>query len=780
VGGWLLVLAASSFWLGILTAGLPERGPATLASWVLLGLGLAAIAALVPVRRTDPSLRSRVMRPFAVGLAFGLLGVGWAGLHEARVSGSPFGRAAGEVVRVEGTLSSDPQEQTFGWSATLRVGLLFGSPAVPLNVAGTVIRLHETLWLEGHGRTPRLSAGDPVAVTGSVAIPRGEFGAYLRHRGYSAALQADQVISSGPPSNPVLRLAGTVRSALGRSVRRVLPPRHAGLLMGLALGDTSRLDPAIEEQFRATGLSHLTAVSGENVAMFLAPILGLALLLRLGRLTRFALGVASVGFFVVLTRAEPSVLRAAVMAGLVMLGIFLGRPRSPPAILGGAVLVLLAFDPTLVYAIGFQLSVAATAGMALLAEPIAARVRFLPRALALAGATTISAQAGVTPLLLYHFGLVPTVTVLANVLAFPAVGPGMVLGLAAAACGLVAKPMGLFLGALARLPLAYLEGLAASLARSPFSSITSSPGHWTTLVIGLALVGVAGWWLHSGRRLPRRAVVAVGLIVPLALWTGALRAGAPSAFTVTFFYVGWGDGALVRSPTGAAIVIDGGSDPELMVRKLASLGVRRVDLLVATHAHADHVGGLPAVLTRFPVGLVVDPGCPGDSPVYQAFLQSVRASGIAFRHPGPGTMIHAGDITVEVLAPQHCFVGTRSDPNNDSVVLRVTHGSASVLFTGDVEQPAQAELVRDQAQRLSVLVLKVPHHGGATNLSSFLELVHAGVAVVSVGPNRYGHPVPAVLQELARDGMRVFRTDRSGDVTVTFRDGALYLSSHRG
>jgi len=549
--------------------------------------------------------------------------------------------------------------------------------------------------------------------------------------------------------------------------------------MGLALGDTSQMDPDIEERFRATGLSHLTAVSGENVAMFLAPILGLALLLRWGRRTRFLLGVAAVAFFVLLTRAEPSVLRAAVMAGLVMLGIFLGRPRSPPAILGGAVLVLLAFDPTLVYAIGFQLSVAATAGMALLAESVAGRLRFLSRGLGLAAGTTIGAQAGVTPLLLYHFGVVPTVTVLANLLAFPAVGPGMVLGLIAAACGLIVRPLGLLVAAVARLPLSYLEGVAGRLARSPFPSVTSSVGHWTTMLLGLSLVGLAAWWLRSGRRLPRRAVVALGLALPMVVWTGAFRAGGPSAFTVTFFYVGWGDGALVRSPAGAAIVIDGGSDPELMARKLASLGVRRVDLLVATHPHADHVGGLPALLSRFPVGLVVDPGCPGDSPFYHAFVRSVRSSGVPFRHPGPGTVLHAGDVTLQVLGPQHCFVGTRSDPNNDSIVLRVTDGAASVLFTGDAEQPAQTDLIKDQAELLPTLVLKVPHHGGATNLSDFLQLVHARIAVVSVGPNRYGHPVPSVLAELARDGMRVFRTDRSGDVTVSFRDGAVYVSTHQ-
>ncbi len=550
--------------------------------------------------------------------------------------------------------------------------------------------------------------------------------------------------------------------------------------MGLALGDTSLIDARTDEDFRATGLSHLTAVSGENVAMFLAPIMGLGTLAGLGRRGRLALGLGATAFFVVLTRAEPSVLRAAVMTGLTMLGVFLGRPRSPPAIVGAAVLLLVGLDPTLVYAIGFQLSVAATVGLALLAGPFADRLRFLPRWLALAAGTTLGAQAGVTPLLLYHFGVVPTVTLPANLLAFPAVGPGMILGLAAAAIGLVVRPVGVVIGLAAHVPLTYLQGLADRLARSPLPSLTANPGGLLTLVGGLSVVVLIAWLVRARPRLRGPALVSIAVAVPLFVWSSALGAGSPSALTVTFFDVGQGDAALVRSPAGASILIDGGPDPQVVARKLAALGVRRLDLMVATHPHADHVGGLPAVLTRFPVGLAIDPGCPGDSPYYADFLRAVRERAVPFQHPRPGTVLHVGDVQLEVLGPERCFTGTNSDPNNDSMVLRVSDGWATVLFPGDAEQPSQTDLLHDEPGALVTLVLKVPHHGGDTSLPSFFEAVRARVAVVSVGPNRYGHPVPGVLAELAADGMRVLRTDRSGDVTVTFRDGQILVSPARG
>jgi competence protein ComEC len=543
--------------------------------------------------------------------------------------------------------------------------------------------------------------------------------------------------------------------------------------MGLNLRDTSRLDPVVEERFKATGLTHLLAVSGENVAMFLAPILALAGLIRLGRRATFALGLAAVGFFVVLTRGEPSVLRAAAMATLAMLGAFLGRPRTAPALMGGAVLALLALDPTLVHAVGFQLSVAATAGIAALSAPVAARLARLPRGLALAAGTTLGAQAGVTPLLLHYFGAVPTVTVVANLLAAPAVGPGMLLGLLAAAVGVVWTTGGVVVAAAARIPIGYLELLAGRLARWPLPSLTSSGGRAWQLAAGLAAVAGLAWWLRSGRRISRRGVLA--LAVAFALFTGAnaFAAGRPKTLTVTFFDVGEGDAALVRSPGGAVILIDGGPDPEQVATKLAAAGVHRLDLMVATHPHVDHYGGLAAVLARVATSVVLDTGCrppESRSPPYLAFLDAVAAAGVPERHAAVGDSFVVGDVRVDVLSPDRCWRGTSSDPNNDSLVLMITCGRGRVLFANEPETAAQQAML-DADLPITAPVLNVPHHGAATSIASFFDAVHAAVAVVSVGPNTYGHPVPATLQALRASGARVFRTDLAGDVTVTFEPG---------
>lgn len=783
MGPWLLPAAAAGLWGGILLAGfcpgLQHRGPAVLL--LCLGLGLVALAALGQGRsgRGEGSAPPVGLVPLVTtALAFAVLGAGWGGLRLARARDSPLAALAGRAVEARGRLVSEPSPTDTGWAASLQVAaVVVAEPPA----AQTALRLDDTVRLEGEGGAPppSLGRGDRLLVRGWLQALRGEFGDSLRRRGHVARLEAVTLQRLGPPSNPLQRVANALRSALARSLVRVLPAREAALLMGLAIGDTSRLDPTVEEDFRATGLSHLTAVSGQNVAMFLAPVLGAAALLGAGRRGRFAVGVAAAGFFVLLTGAEPSVLRAAAMACLTMLGVALGRPRSPPATLGGAVLALLAVNPSLVHAIGFQLSVAATAGLSLLSGPLLRRVPWGPEWVATAAATTLAAQLGVLPLLLYHFGVVPTVALPANVLAFPAVAPAMLLGLLAGAVGLLLPPLGLALGLAARLPLAYLEGVAHHLARAPLPSITSPGGQWPLLVGGVAAVALGGWWLRSGRRLGRPAALGLAVALPVVLLAAGLRSGPPGRFTVTFFDVGQGDAALVRSARGATVLVDGGPDQHEVARKLAALGVRRLDLLVATHPHADHIAGLPAVLARFRVALVLEPGCGGDPPFQDDLQRALRSAGVPVRRPLPGTVLLVGDLRAEVLGPDGCFTGTDSDPNNDSIVLRVTDGAWSVLFPGDAEEPAQRELLDDGAERLRAAVLKVPHHGGGTSLEEFFEAVHPQVAVVSVGPNRYGHPDPEVLAQLEEEGARVLRTDRLGDVTLWLGPSGVLVESGR-
>jgi competence protein ComEC len=669
-------------------------------------------------------------------------------------------------VTFKGSAATDVRLLDAGWAVEAGLDLVrLGDRSMPLDVR---------VWVSGDGPAPPLEAGQPLLGAGvldPVDTDGSGFDEYLRARGAAGTVRVTELRPLGPPTNPAMRLANRVRAFLRQGSFAAMPARQAALLLGLSIGDTSRMDPEVEEDFRATGLTHLLAVSGSNVAMFLAPALALAGLMRARLTARVLVGAAAVGFFALLTRWEPSVLRASAMASIALVGVWAGRPRSTAAALGGAVLFLLAVDPGLAASTGFQLSVAATAGLAALAGPLASRLRRLPRSVAVAAAATVSAQLAVTPLLLLHFGVVPTVTLVANMLAFPAVGAALLAGLIASVASAVWTSAGELCGRLAGLPLGYLIGLSDRLARWPLPALTGTGPFPAAAAALLALL--AALRLRRGRR--PVGLVAVAMAIAALAWGSAPGAGPPETLTVTFLAVGQGDAAVVRTPDGATVLIDAGPDHHQVSSDLAALGVRRIDLAVASHAHADHIEGFPAVLARFPVALLIEPGCPAESPSYRRLLEALADEEVPVAHPRGGQSLAVGRLRVEILGPDRCSPGG-SEPNDDSLVLRLTLGMQSVLFPGDAEVPAQLDLLAD-GDPVRASVLKVPHHGGDTSDVSFFDAVDAVVAVVSTGPNFYGHPVPGVLRSLRAEGMAVYRTDLEGDVTVGFRPGGVVVES---
>ena len=702
-----------------------------------------------------------------------LLGAGWSGVHASWLDDSLLARLAPQRVTVVGTLHTDPEAGAFGWHATLDV--------TRVEWPGAAASLRASLWLSADDDPPPWVRGDVVTAGGVIRRPDDPgFLDALAHKGMVVELNAERGRAHRAVAEPVRRVRHrcSERSSAGRSPgssRR----RRRGCCSGWRLGDASRLDPGMMRDFQASGLGHLLVVSGENVAMVLAPIVGLASLLRLTRWPRFGLAVGTVVFFVVMTGAEPSVMRAGVMATIALVGVLIGRPRATGSVLAAAVLVLLVLDPWLVWSIGFQLSVTATAGMVAMASPLGERFRrFLPAPVALAAGTTLAAQLGVTPLLLFHFHEVPGVTILANLMAFPAVSPALLLGLVAAAVGLVSVAAGHLISAIALIPMRYLEWVGDRLAKAPVGHVTSGGGP-LVLIVGAAFVFALAWALHRRWRPPRPVIVLVVAIFPLIIWSSALGVGPPSALVVRFFDVGQGDAALVTSPAGVVVLVDGGPDEEQVSTELAALGVKRLDVMVATHPHADHIIGLPNVLGRVPVGLVLEPGCPGTSAIQTDLDTAIADEHVPVRYPRAGDSITVGDVRLDVLSPDRCWANTDSDANNDSLVILLRHGGDSFLMGGEPEEPAQ-QLLLDKQVPLHAQLLKVPHHGAATSLPAFFQAVDADVAVICVGqPNDYGHPVPSTLQAIAATGAQIWRTDQHGTITVTFGSQGISVRSER-
>ncbi|MFD1119205.1 ComEC/Rec2 family competence protein, partial [Sphaerisporangium aureirubrum] len=592
----------------------------------------------------------------------------------------------------------------------------------------------------------------------------------------------------------VQRVAGVFREGL-RSAADVLPPGERGLLPGLVVGDVSRMEEQVREDFRTAGLSHLTAVSGANLAILAGVALAVGRGVGLPLAGRAVLAVVAMAGFAVIARPSPSVLRALVMGSVAALALGTGRSRDGVAALSVTVLGLVLFDPALAREYGFALSVFATAGILVLAPRWRDRMaRRMPRWAAEAVAVAAGAQAAVTPLLVLMSGELSLVAIPANLLAAPAVPPATILGFAAAALAPTSLDAARLLVHPAGYAVSWLIWVARQAAAMPSATLPWPPGLFGLLLLPVA--AVAAWFLLR-RPLLRLAVCAVvaALIVCAVLVRPALAPWPPRGWLLIACDIGQGDALVLNAGESRAVVVDTGPTPAPVDRCLRDLGIRQIPLLVLTHPHADHVGGLTGVIRDRRVGAVLvspadrsgyreagpvsdrgravgtDGVGPGRRPGHQdaRSVPDLRRLGVPVWTATTGMSWRIGRTSLTVLGPEpDSFTpgpGEGSTTNNASIVLHVRWPTGSALLCGDIETEAQAALLRQGL--LPADILKVPHHGSARQDPAFLAASRARAALISVGtPNDYGHPAPRTIAHLTTLGMRIHRTDRAGDLAV--------------
>ena len=767
-----LFALSAAFAAGVLIAEAAHPAPAVCVAAGCIG----AVTALTGSRLA----RRPGLRVLAAAL---LLGVCLAGLRVASLDRSALGRGGrtGADAILQGALLEDPE--TIGGDARMLVGVSRAQ------IDGRPFRVRERVMLIVRPPTHGLAAGDRIRVdarlgpllrSGGATDPAlRASAARLKYEGVSARAYArtSGLKRLAPPRDPLTRIARTGRKAMSRAVDH-LPPKQAGLLLGVTIGDTSRLDPAVDQDFRDTGLSHLTAVSGENLGMFLAAVGALLRLARAGRrATLIALAVAAISF-IAITRFEPSVLRAGAMVAVALVALASGARRDALTALGVACIALLCWDPFLIHVAGFQLSALATVGILVIAPKLADA--FGKSKLALAAAVTLGAQLAVSPLIALMFHRFSFIALPANLLAVPAVAPATVLGFAAATAGAVWAPVGTALATLARPSLLWMSGVAARLARVPGASVDVPGG--TFGVIAISIISALPLAALRARR-PKRAgpvLIALVLFATVAVWNRALSEPPLRGLTVTALDVGQGDAWLVRTPDGATMLVDGGPDEARTIEKLRSHGVRRIDLLVLTHPHADHVDGLPSVVEHYQIGRAVESGLQATIPSLAAYRAGLAARGITDDVVRRGATYALGDAVVEVIGPATLMSGTDSDLNNNSVVMRIRYGSSCIMMSGEMQEEAQQALLTF-GENLHCPVMTVPHHGSKHSLPSYFGAVAPQVALISVGlHNDFGHPSGETLGALVQLGVRVLRTDLGGDVSASIdRNGTVaYREEH--
>ncbi|MDN3353491.1 ComEC/Rec2 family competence protein [Actinomadura sp. DC4] len=679
----------------------------------------------------------------ALGVALRLTAVGSGPVHALAVRDS--------TLSLEAVVTADPK-------AIVRTGAIHHRETVLVPVRAEEVD-HQRV------RVPVLVLADAPAWKRVLPSQRIRFTAHLTTPRRGELLAAVALVR-GPPSllgtpSAIQRAAETIRLRL-RTAASGLPNDQREVLPGLVDGDASLLEPDLADAFERAGLTHLMAVSGENLSLILGAVLGLGRITGLGRRAGPLLAGAAIIGFVIVARPSPSVLRAAVMGSIALIALVSGRERQGVPALCAAVLILVLVDPELARSYGFALSALATAGILVLAPPWRDRLsRRMPRGLAEPLAVSAAAHAACAPVLAMLGAGVSLIAIPANLLAAPAVGPATLLGVFAAMVAPFALPMAGVIVIPAGFAVGWITGVARLGAGTPYAAIG-----WPTGLVGVALLlaAVAVALMALRRPLPRRiAAAALAGVVAITIGVRLLAPGwPPRGWLFVTCDVGQGDGLALFAGKGQAVVVDTGPDPRPMDRCLHDLGVRTVPLLVLTHPHADHIDGIPGVLRGRAVGtVVISPDSDGE--------EHRLLPGRTTRTAAVGDVWTVGPMTLTVLGPLTTTHVTEGDSgttvNNTSIVMLAHWPGLGVLLCGDVEIEAQRELLAAGVPRAEIL--KIPHHGSAHQDPAFLAAVHARIAIASVGAgNDYGHPAPSTMSELTALGEHVYRTDRDGDVAV--------------
>ncbi|HEX2223200.1 MAG TPA: DNA internalization-related competence protein ComEC/Rec2, partial [Thermoanaerobaculia bacterium] len=539
------------------------------------------------------------------------------------------------------------------------------------------------------------------------------------------------------------------------------------LARALVLGDASDLPLEWKRALRVTGLYHLMSVSGVHVALVAAAIWTLGGWLP--RSLRLLLMLAGMGLYLLLVGPLPPLVRAAVMGGLGVLALLAQRPPAAANALGWAVVLLVVHRPDLVNQPSFQLTAAATAGILLLGPRLAERWSgALPHWLATSLAVSVAAQLATLPWILPRFHLLSPASPLLNLIAVP--WTGLVLG-----ASLLWTGLALISPSAAAACLPFLDLLAA-----PFAwPVRVPPEIWGTLP--LRLPGWAAWalavWLGSLLLLrSSRLWVRRGRTCVLVLTLGALAASGWLGWSrkgpeLVMLDVGQGDAILLRDGPRAVLVDGGGWDwgdlgGRVLLPALLAEGIRSLDALVMTHPDRDHCGGLVDIAAYLPVrevwmGHGWDPeSCAG---------RLTALPGVRIRLLAAGDRKSLGGWSLKVLHPDS---DERRGENERSLVLLAATAGKRVLLTGDIESWAEQSLLSCCAPDLHVDVLKVAHHGSRTSTAeSFLGEACPRLALISAGRNNvYRHPATEVLERLERYGVRVLRTDRDGQISLSWTD----------
>ncbi|MCA9957380.1 MAG: DNA internalization-related competence protein ComEC/Rec2 [Anaerolineales bacterium] len=765
--------------------------------WVwLAGGGLSLVGAVMLRRQLRLSW-----------LLMALAGLGWGGARY--ITAVPAITAAhvayynnSDSVTLVGLVNDEPDVRDRYVNLRLRVESITFANGGTRPVSGNV--------LVRTSRFPVIGYGTRVQINGRLETPPEftdfSYKEYLARQGiHSLVSYPTLIVLAENQGHPLKQAIFAFKARAQASINCLIPEPQAALLSGILLGNDNGLATVLNDAFRNTGMTHIIAISGFNIAILIGIFIGLAEP-ALGKRGGVVAAIVGVTLYTILVGASASVVRAALMGSLYLIGSrWFGRPNFAYAALFLASLIMTLLNPHTLWDVGFQLSFSATLGLILYADPLTRHSRrwlgarlgqrsanWLIGLLGEAVIVTIAAQILTQPLIVAYFGQLSLISLPANIVILPAQPGVMIWGGLATLTGMAIPAIGQLFAWVAWLFLWYTTTLVRFFADIPGSAVSLQLN--TAGIIAIYALIFAITWLAKQepeqrarlwsklRQNQGRRIAYGGSALAAVLTLGWGMTQPDGQLHVTFFDVGQGDAIFIQTPSGHQILVDGGYYPNILNDELGRrmpFWDREIDMLVATHPDADHVTGLVEVFARYRVhALLTDGSGLGESAVYDELLRAAVEGGTAVHKALAGEIINLGDgARLEVLHPGTAL---HEDRNENSVSLRLVYGDFSLLLTGDAEETAEQQMLAGNYP-LQSLVFKAGHHGSRTSSTlPFLQAVQPQIIVVSAGAdNRFGHPHQEMLDRARTVSAAVLRTDELGSIEVITNGRTMWWQAWR-
>ena len=780
--------------------------------WILSAFLMIPLFVLYKKRRLSSS---------SVLLVLSLLSIGFLRYEVAMIPPRGLNKVLYQQVQVRGTVTKSQKARSRGSSLIITGDVsLVSDPST--SITGEIeIRSWEEVFPQRYG--------DVVEITGRLSRPRlprnpggFDYRKYLMRRGIFATMTVNDpsdVHTIGVGGNAFLKWVKGLRGKIEKIADETMTcEESAALLKGITLGAREELSSETYEKFLRTGTSHILAVSGLHIGIVAMWTFLLCnwIIKRIGLKSKSIAYIPVIPLIIIyacMVGFRTSVVRASILVILAVLAVVMNRDRGASTVidhgaddeervvdvlnlLAVAALCILIYRPGALWGTGFLLSFGAVASILYLAPHWARWLRrirrdkwyfILLRWVLQAVTISLSAQIGAMLIIAYTFKTVSLVGVFANPVVIPLVGFILPIAFVMYLVGLIYLPLAVIFAQVNHLFIHILISVISYFAAFPWAQIASSllSSFWY-VVFGIAIIVFAAnllSFMEGRRRLGRaqrsgegrRLMIAGFGVAVIFVWALALSYDG-HVLKVTFLDIGQGDSAFVELPNGNNILIDGGpykswfdTGERVIYPFLQHKGVGKVDLMVSTHPHNDHAGGLTYTVDNLRVGEVITGNYGLTTPTFEELRVRLDGKGIEYRDAQVGSIFRNGELHVEVVGPQTpCASGNENARMNDnSVVLRVTYKDVSFLFAGDIQERSERLLI-GSGRDIKAAVLKVPHQGSKTSSSwKFLRTVQPFIGVISVGwRNMYRHPSPLIMGRYNWLGIKTYRTDRQGAITI--------------